>query len=702
MSATAQAMEVEWIRQFGTSEFDQAFAVSLDASGIYVAGRTLGTLPGETSSGGSDAFVRKYDAFGTDVWTRQFGSSGEEMARALALDASGVYVAGHTGEALPGQDLSEPGDDAFLRKYDHEGTELWTRQFNSSNEDLPASYVQAMGLAVDDSGVYVAGWTDGALPGQNHSGVCCPPDVDAFVRKYNHAGREVWTRQFGSNLYHSAWRVAVDASGVYVTGTTNSWKIPDVFVWKFDLAGADLWTLVIGANDKGDWPGGIVSDGSAVYVVGSSATQPYSAPSGLQDAWVHKYDPDGVRLWNRTISTPEEDWANGVALDPSGIYLLGSSGGTLPNQTAPNGPFVRQYDPSGDEVWTEQYDLPVALLGIAVSSSVLGLAGLTSETLPGQTNYGGDDAVLIKLRGPDRPPVAVATADALGVHMGEIVRFDAWASTDDRGIVAYEWDFADGATARGVLVTHAYASRGFFEVVLTVRDAMGEEAQDRVVVEVVNRAPVADAGPDRTVAKYATVALDGGASSDDDEDALTYSWSQIGGPGLSLSNPDTATPMFHSPGTGVYWFQLTVSDGYGGTTSDSVEIRSVNGNPTIGSADPDGNVQLALTETRTFVVHTTDPDEDALTYVWSIDGVEVSRAGPSYVASFDSPGTRIVNVTVTDGELAAWREWTVVTEDSGPLGTAADPWSEYFGPVVFVVAALLVTAYVRFRERRRR
>src|SRR3989304_644994 len=59
---------VDWTRQFGTSSFDVAYAVAVDGSGVYVAGRTDGTLPGEMSAGGDDAFLRKYGAEGTEAW----------------------------------------------------------------------------------------------------------------------------------------------------------------------------------------------------------------------------------------------------------------------------------------------------------------------------------------------------------------------------------------------------------------------------------------------------------------------------------------------------------------------------------------------------------------------------------------------------------------------------------------------------------
>ena len=64
-----------WTRQFGTSGYDFARAVAVDPEGnVYVAGRTEGALPGQVSSGDFDAFVRKYDRDGDEVWTRQFGT----------------------------------------------------------------------------------------------------------------------------------------------------------------------------------------------------------------------------------------------------------------------------------------------------------------------------------------------------------------------------------------------------------------------------------------------------------------------------------------------------------------------------------------------------------------------------------------------------------------------------------------------------
>ncbi len=80
----------------------------------------------------------------------------------------------------------------------------------------------------------------------------------------------------------------------------------------------------------------------------------------------------------------------------------------------------------------------------------------------------------------------------------------------------------------------------------------------------INRAPVANAGPDQNVKTGSTVQLDGTASYDPDGGTITYSWAFVSRPAesnASLSNASTATPAFVADVSGSYEVELTVSDG---------------------------------------------------------------------------------------------------------------------------------------------
>ena len=92
---------------------------------------------------------------------------------------------------------------------------------------------------------------------------------------------------------------------------------------------------------------------------------------------------------------------------------------------------------------------------------------------------------------------------------------------------------------------------------------------------VANNPPIADAGDDQTVAsEQAGVTLDGTGSSDPDGDSLTYSWSQISGPSVSLSGADTATPSFDAPvGPATLEFELEVCDAEPLCDTDTVVVN---------------------------------------------------------------------------------------------------------------------------------
>jgi len=105
LATSLLAQALIWTRQFGTPEREGAHAVAADGAGnVYAAGTTNGALPGQAAVGNFDAFVRKYDPDGRELWTRQFGTPGSDNAGGVAADRAGnVYVAGETFGTLPGQ-----------------------------------------------------------------------------------------------------------------------------------------------------------------------------------------------------------------------------------------------------------------------------------------------------------------------------------------------------------------------------------------------------------------------------------------------------------------------------------------------------------------------------------------------------------------------------------------------------------------------
>ena len=59
------------------------------------------------------------------------------------------------------------------------------------------------------------------------------------------------------------------------------------------------------------------------------------------------------------------------------------------------------------------------------------------------------------------------------VYLGETVIFNASKSTDDGEIVSFEWNFGDGTSGNGAIVSHSYTKEGIYQVILNVTDNDG-------------------------------------------------------------------------------------------------------------------------------------------------------------------------------------------------------------------------------------
>lgn len=173
----------------------------------------------------------------------------------------------------------------------------------------------------------------------------------------------------------------------------------------------------------------------------------------------------------------------------------------------------------------------------------------------------------------NQAPVAEAGGDQT-VREGTAVTLQGGASFDvDGDALAYRWTqtagpavaLVDAGSAMPSFTAPLVGGDTALTFQLVVDDGAVASSADTVsvLVQNVNQAPVADAGGSQTVNEGALVALNGTGSRDPDRDALTYRWTQVGGPAVTLSDPAAATPTFTAPavtGTTVLAFDLVVSD----------------------------------------------------------------------------------------------------------------------------------------------
>ena len=121
---------------------------------------------------------------------------------------------------------------------------------------------------------------------------------------------------------------------------------------------------------------------------------------------------------------------------------------------------------------------PIGTYTLTITGSGGGLTRQTTVTLV--TNIGPTEL-------DETPPVAAAGQD-LTVKIGSTVTFSAAGSSDNVGIVSYEWDFGDGTSGSGVTTSHTYENEGKYNVALTVTDAAGNFSTVNIVITVEGRA----------------------------------------------------------------------------------------------------------------------------------------------------------------------------------------------------------------------
>jgi len=227
-----------WSALFGSTEVDESFGITCDASGnVFVTGWCSGSIEGNPYLGNGDNFLVKYNSSGQRQWLRVWGTANKDTGYSVACDAAGnVYVSGYSAGPLYAS--PEGNRDYFLAKYDASGNLLWGRQTGTAGHD------QGWGVATDLAGnVYVAGETGGPLDGNVHQG-----GLDVFLSKYDAAGTRLWTAELGTAGEDWADGVAVAGNGdVFLGGTTTgnldgnaNQGLQDAFVMRFSPAASVL------------------------------------------------------------------------------------------------------------------------------------------------------------------------------------------------------------------------------------------------------------------------------------------------------------------------------------------------------------------------------------------------------------------------------------------------------------------------------
>jgi RHS repeat-associated protein len=193
-----------------------------------------------------------------------------------------------------------------------------------------------------------------------------------------------------------------------------------------------------------------------------------------------------------------------------------------------------------------------------------------------------------------------------------------------------------------------------------------------------NRAPLADAGPDQNASVGTVVRFDGSASTDPDNDTLTFAWSVTTRPAGSVAmlvNANSATPSLEIDAAGNYVVQLVVSDGRLNSLPETVRIMMIN-TPPVAQAGADQTAVLGSVIALD-ASGSTDVDGDLLSYRWTLSAPAGSGATLSDAAAIqptfdvDLSGTYQATLVVSDSNSDSSPDSVIVdTLNSAPVADA--------------------------------
>lgn len=268
-------------------------------------------------------------------------------------------------------------------------------------------------------------------------------------------------------------------------------------------------------------------------------------------------------------------------------------------------------------------------------------------------------------------PVAMAGADIL-VAPGEAFELNGGDSYDLDGEVSqWQWDFSGGLeSSNQSVLTAAFAAPGIYTATLTVSDgsiAGNNTAQDSLQI-FVNHGPIAEAGKD-IFADQLQIVLDGSASTDADNDGLTYHWE------LGDGNAAYGAKIRHTyEDGGIYPIVLTIDDGKGLSNSVSQDSMTVEINrPPVAIAGNSQNVCVG--DTVVFDASASrDPDNGPIRFDWDFgNGQKDNVINPTRV--YENPGVYHVNLTVEDDSGLAnnrHRDSLLISVKEAPKADAGD------------------------------
>ncbi len=279
-------------------------------------------------------------------------------------------------------------------------------------------------------------------------------------------------------------------------------------------------------------------------------------------------------------------------------------------------------------------------------------------------------------------PTATAGSDKSLTLPANSVTLNGSGSDPDGTIGSYLWTKVSGpasfaiksATSSSTSVTSL--AQGVYLFELKVTDNSGATARDTIKITVNaggNIAPIANAGPDKSITLPRNFTTLTGSGTDQDGTIVSYKWSKIAGPSsATIVNLNLPVIDIINLVEGIYQFELIVTDNNGATGRDTMQIITWQGKsnqPPVANAG--NNITISgPASSVTLYGSGTDTDGTIASYSWAqVSGPSAKISSPNAatttITNLVSPGTYTFGLTVNDNSGATAVDNVSVAVNSG-------------------------------------
>ncbi|GAA3513362.1 enterochelin esterase-like enzyme [Streptosporangium album] len=373
-----------------------------------------------------------------------YGTAGTDWAGGVAAHADGSVTLGLAASGpVDGRPYAGKLDAVLIRR-SPDGTTRWTRQLGTAADE------RLYGVAaLPDGGVLAAGYTKGDLDG-HHPGNTAD---DAFVVRLDASGAVRWLTQFGAadaadRVYGLA---AAPDGGGYVVGYTkgafagtNSGD-KDAILARIGADGQIAWTRQLGGAGE-DKAYGVAVDDTGVSVVGSDTAGLPGAPAlGGLDGWIARYGVDGTPQWVSAVGGSGDDRLSAVTVTTAGLAVAtGESDGDL---------LAVAYTSGNRQKWRKTFATPAPDAGAGVAALPGGAVEVIGYTR-GRVGVaaGGADVLAVRLSGTGEQQAAAQFGTARDDGVDPFAEPDLYATPTPDGnvlVTGLTYGTPGGGTAPG-------------------------------------------------------------------------------------------------------------------------------------------------------------------------------------------------------------------------------------------------------------